>query len=421
MRRRIARQRLPSFSLTSLPLGKKLLLWHVATISFLVFGDGIVAYSLPITLERFTSNLFLVGLIMGFSSLVGLATDFLLAEYFPHKKYLFFAVLAFKLSLVFGLAMVFLPHSVPVFILAVGIWGVYYELTQFAHFNVVRQFVQAKDHALAWGWIEAGRAVTYIIAPLIASWLLSQHTHFPFYTSLLLFSVGFIIFRIIKRKFEIVHGKKGVPALHHSFKQELRIWRILLRRVWHLYLFYFVLVLLDMSFWTIGVLLSEELKTTTALGAILLPVYIAPTLISPLFSQQLAKKFSKKRIAFYSALLGSSVLTLSFLLLSGVHLILGVLIGSIGIAVSWPQTYAVFEDYVDRLGLFGEDMVGLERSAANLAAIIGPIAAGTLAMLTTTQTAMGIFSLLVLFMCIISLQVVPKKIKMPQTEINSSN
>ena len=60
-------------------------------IMFLVsLSDGIMSYVAPIYIEKFVSSSFVMGLIISFSSLIGIVCDFLFSKWFPDKPYTFF-------------------------------------------------------------------------------------------------------------------------------------------------------------------------------------------------------------------------------------------------------------------------------------------------------------------------------------------
>ena len=63
---------------------------------------------------------------------------------------------------------------------------------------------------------------------------------------------------------EKVAVEKKVNA--RSFWRELGIWRVLMRKVWPLWLFVVVIFLVDASFWSVGAILSEELRKAHVWG-----------------------------------------------------------------------------------------------------------------------------------------------------------
>lgn len=86
-------------------------------------------------------------------------------------------------------------------------------------------------------------------------------------------------------------------------------------------------------------------------------------------------------------------------------------------AVIWPEVQATFENYVARLGNNSIDMVGLQASASSLAYIIGPIVTGTLAVLVGNQNTFAILGAILACVSLTMLIIVPRKIKMPQSEL----
>jgi MFS family permease len=153
------------------------------------------------------------------------------------------------------------------------------------------------------------------------------------------------------------------------------------------------------------------------LGSFLIPAYIFPSIIVTLLAPRLAWRFGKKRVSFITAIIGSLILLAGGLIFPGGGFVIVVLLSSLFIEVSYPEIYAVFEDYVARLGVFGNDMVGLEGAAISLGFIAGPILAGILASFLGNQNAIVCFAGLFGLTAVLALSKVPRKIKMPQQEL----
>ncbi|MFA6421780.1 MAG: MFS transporter, partial [Patescibacteria group bacterium] len=218
-----------------------------------------------------------------------------------------------------------------------------------------------------------------------------------------------------------IHKHTRVTALVEqekiSVRQTLGVWWTLLKRVYPLYIFLFILSFVDATFWSVGTVFSETLKDTSMLGRFIIPVYMLPSLGLSVFAGPAAKPFGKKRIAFLCGIvMGLGLLTVGFV--HNVHLILiAIFFSSVFSAIALPEVAASFEDYVERLGSAGSNMIGLQGSAVSLAYIIGPIVAGTLSGIVGNQKTFAVVGGIVLIVSIIVLIITPRKLKMPQAEI----
>ena len=126
----------------------------------------------------------------------------------------------------------------------------------------------------------------------------------------------------------------------------------------------------------------------------------------------------KKRTAFVFGLLGGIGLSLIALFDNVYMIILFVFAASVFTSVAYPALRAAYEDYISRLGSFGNDFVGLEQSFSSVAYIIGPILAGGLAALFGAQRAFSFMGILLAVVSAFALVVVPRKIRMPHADLN---
>lgn len=184
-----------------------------------------------------------------------------------------------------------------------------------------------------------------------------------------------------------------------------------------MYLFLLGLTLLDSSFWTMGALLSEELRNDGFLGNFVIAAYILPSVFMSLIARQIAKPWGKKKTAFATALIGSLILILGGLIVSGSFFVLVILAAAFFLSISYPEMYAVFEDFVARMNHNGNDMVGLEGSATSLGYIIGPVLAGFLSTYVGYQYTLVSFAIIFFATAIVAYIKVPPKVRLPQSEL----
>ncbi len=400
----------------------KYLLFYLLLMFFFYLGDSIMSFSSPVVISQNLENSTLMGLVIGFSSLVGFLVDLSISKFYPNKNFDFFAKLMFKLVVFFPLAFLLLPHEIWVFLFAMGVWGIYYELSRFAHFNFINYYLDHHQHAKAWSLIGMAQTIAITLGPIVAAYLLdSSSSKLVFWAACVLFILSYLIFmfsigKLKPHQDEKTISNQKIPAI--SLSQELNLWRIMLKKVWPLYLLLIVVTLLDSAFWVAGPLLVG--KVDVWYMKFLLPAYTIPALLESFYIDKLTAKFSKKRLAFVSGIVGGLLVVLSFIVITNWWLLIYILLAGAFIHLVFTNVYAVFEDYVERLGYFKNDLIGLQSSAISLAYMLGPISVGFLLDRIVYRLVIAIFAGLLVVLSVLCLLIVPRKIKMPQKELSEA-
>lgn len=386
---------------------------------FACFGDAIMSYVAPVIVEEHVSNTLMMGIIVAFSSIVGFICDFCFSQWFRGKHYSFFMVLTFLFALLFPASFIFAPPIVITFLFAMAAWGVYFEFMQFSHFHFIHAFVQKDQHAQSWGFLESVISLAYLVGPIVATYLIDLHVDAPHYGALTFFTAGMFGLFLFMRTHRSHHQAAALQPIEKKKSRfhEFLIWKTLGKRIWPIYLYLFAMILVDSSFWTVGTLASEELRQTHFIGGYLIPLSSLPALFMTLIVARLAKPFGKKRAAFLSGILSGGTL-LTIILSDNIWFVMTiVLLSSIFQAIARPEIYAVLEDYIARLGKSGNDLIGLQNSAASAAYIIGPIISGFLADRFGNLHTLGIIGGSFALVSLLALIIVPRKVAMPQAEI----
>lgn len=388
--------------------------------SILLFAiaDGMFSYQVPLWLESITHDVALVGLVMGSSSLVGFFCDAFFPKFFAGKTYRFFAVATFfvaALTQVIGLTLSNWFGALAV----MALWGVYYELFLFGLYHFLHTEIEPAQHAGGWGITEALRSLGLIASPLLASVLFVVDAS-PFVYSTLLFLVAGILnvtlFRWVKRRVPKDIGKTKDTFSVATF----RVWSIFLKKIWPVYLFFVCVILLDASIWTAGVFFAEDLRRQSSIGAFFVPAYYLPVLLAPLFAGKLARRFGKKRTAFFASIPLSLILFLGhWTQRSPLWHVLVMLVAGSCTALIVTESEAIFEDYVARLHRFSSEMVGLVRSASNVGYILGPLIAGFAAEWLGSHRTVALVGLLPGIMGIVALIMMRGKTQLPQQQLES--
>ncbi|NMB56703.1 MFS transporter [Candidatus Beckwithbacteria bacterium] len=392
---------------------------YILLIFMIDLADSFMSFVVPIYLEDNLKNSFWMGLVMSFSSLIGIITDIVLGEWFKEKKYNFFLIWAFGTALSFPFVLLSLPPIIPVFLLGMFIWGVYYELISFANYYFIRDYLTNDEHLSAWSIISIFRCSTYLIGPIIAEFLLEKGVAVPIFASLILVFVGSLLLILFMKTYHHKRNIKADTSKHKkSLLHEFKIWGTLMKVIWPLWLFSLVISLVDSAFWTVGIVLSEKMSDQGILGGFLLTAYMLPSLFIGIFSSKAARPFGKKKAALFSGLLNGLFLFIACFIADVNWFVVLVFIASCLGSLAGPEISATYEDYIVRLGNFGGDFIGLNQSSNSLAYVLGPIIAGFIAQLFGYRQTFAVIGTLLFLISLLAIIFTPRKIHMPQQELN---
>ena len=390
--------------------------------SFVIFlislHDGIMSYMAPVIIEDRLNNTFWVGAVLSVSALFGMFLNFVIAQFFSFKDYTFFMGGALLFALGLPLAFLLLPRELIPFILAMLIWSVYYELRNYSKYDFVHRFLPTEKNTLAWSVMTIFQSTSYMLGPAITVFLVSKHTNLPLYVSLIITSVTVLVFFIF-----VSFYKRGEEAdtkpkeKHRSFWKEISVIKVLTRRIWALVIFSFTITLLDVTFWTTGVLYAEKLRVQSYWGGMFLILYCLPTIFIGWIIPHLYQSLGKKRTALIAGI-GSGIALIFLGLTNNIFTILGlVVLVSIGYDIATILISATFEDYITRLDTAKQDLVSINQLSGNLAYTIGPILMGFVSYKLGFGASFAFAGILIILASGYALSVVPRKIKMPHVEL----
>jgi len=378
-----------------------------------------MSYATPVYIESSLKKAWEMGLLISTSSIAGLIFDFLVNRFVKSKPYKVYLLRAILLALLFPVILLTLPPTYLIFLLGMMVWGVYYELIRFSDFHFIHTYFGRNEHAKSWGILITFKSVAYAAGPLLASLLISRVFKIAFSTSIVFVSASLLAFLVFSKTHKV--KLQDEPIKGQSLIKEYKAWLILLRKIWPLWLFIFSIFLVDATFWTIGTVLSEILKTRdAAAGRFLLTAYMLPSLFIGFAAQKASIRLGKKRTAIISGLASGLILAL-FGFCSNTYILLGLAFSaSIFSGLAVPEVMAVFEDFVARLERFKDDVISLERTGENLAYILGPIVSGFLAQFYGFQKVFSIMGLFLAATSAVALCVTPRKVRLPQSELKST-
>jgi len=229
-----------------------------------------------------------------------------------------------------------------------------------------------------------------------------------------------LVFTLFAKNFGKKHKIHNEHSEPRGFLKGLKVLHILTKRVWPLVIFSFALTLLDVSFWTTGVLYSEKLKLSSGLlGGLFLTAYCLPAMFVGLITTHISESLGKKKTAFISGIIAGVCLIIVGLS-NNIYLTLGMVFITATFAdISFILIFATFQDYVTRLDGGGTDLVGINQMTQNLAYASGPIILGLISRNGRLGNSFLLTGVILIMSSIIALSVVPRKIKMPHKILNT--
>lgn len=401
---------------TKNPLVVKILFFSTA-LFFLRLADGIIAFWAPNQIQETLGNSTWMGIVISFQSVIGLLSDIYLPGILRNshtKTLLYWAVILSAVTSFIFIGSIYMPYIL-LFLVAMALWGIYYEFLHFAQFQFMGTAVPANMRTYGWGIINVSMSIAYFLGPLIAAFLLARGTLVTEAVFLSLLIIGLFVTVFLK----ILHNPAPEKLKHTGALTEINHWRKLIKVIWPAVVITSLLGFMDSTFWTTGAVWTEKLAETNPIGGFFLSFYQLPAI------------FLGFVVAKWGVYRGKKVLAEKFLIIAGVSLmlfaisdnilflLLMVLICASAVGAIYPLIEAVYSDLISRMGHDKEDMIGLSASTLNIAYIIWPPIAGFIASQIGERLSFSYLGLLVILASIGLLATTPKKLRLPQTEIHS--
>lgn len=348
-------------------------------IFFWALFDGIISFITPIfiTDTGFTNTQ--MGLIIAFSSLAGAIFDFVLTKTISTTHYRRLFIFVFILCF-FHPFVLFLAKSALVFLFAMALWGLYYDLTNFAQFDFVARHSFANEHCKHSGIVTVFKSLGYLIAPVLAGLVITNHRSFNPLAFALLYLVIALLFFIVLYRLTSSATTHQSPSHYHrpNIFTEILLWRRLGHILLPVLLFNTGIYIFEATFWTIGPLFAKNFTDFSDFSGIFMMLYGLPPLLTGWFVENFTSRFGKKRTAYVSFLLGNFFLIpFAFVTTPAIVLVL-VFLSSLINSFAWPAIKGAYVDYINESRRYQNEIVGLNDFSTNLGYIIGPIMAGAL-------------------------------------------
>ena len=254
-----------------------------------------------------------------------------------------------------------------------ALWGIYFDSLNFGIVDFLSNFTKKQEHAESSGVIEMFYSLGYLIAPIVAGYMILKNRSAMGAALFFMISSGlFFMFWFSRIKVEPKLSKKKL-----SFLKEFKIWiKIGKKSLWIL-LALFLYALWDAFVWSIGpIFLISVLQEKSAY---VMACFIIPSVFLQGFTGRLADKKGKKGFLWIGLITAGIFLSL-FSFSSSLFLYALLALGSaMGACLIKPAVDGLFIDVIDEYKDGEEEVAGLRSVAHNLGYIIGPILAGFLA------------------------------------------
>ncbi len=387
---------------------------------FVYLGDAVLSDWVPGYMQEKLGGSMLMGLVMSFSSLVGFGADLVFPQLLKGASSKRLVILAIGTSLVFSGVLLWsiVWPTVWVFLIAMAVWGLYYEFLGFGSFQFVSENVPPHGRSGVWAIFSVFKSLAYFLGPILGSMVALKVSN-EATVSMAAFWVilGYVLWKFAKAKGKVAASEEANEKL--NLVDEIEHWVVLFKHVWPILIVSVTMGLIDATYWTTGTVLSDKLALQNWWGGMFLPLYMLPPVFVGFIVARWGIYKGKKKMAEKFMLLGGIFLTLLGVSDATWVLLLASFLTGASLSVAWPLTDAVYSDILERMGRERKHLVGLSSSTISLAYIIGPIMAGYIASLVGERMTFVVMGGACVVISLVLLVITPKKLKLPQREIRT--
>lgn len=391
---------------------------------FIFVADSALSYLFPILVAKKLDSNLIMGLILGFSSVIGLMCDLVFPQIFKGKTWKFYITLGIILSFLFPLTLSIGANftSVLFFLIASGVWGIYFEFIVFS----LQKFIVATEHkenfSKDWGLFHVFLGIAKIAGPIVGTmFILINFENSPLYVifiQVISFMLIIFAFTFKTKKFHKSYTTEHIVRRVDIF-EEFKLLKIIFPRVIPLFVSSLIIISIDAAFWTMGGLMGEELfGSEDNLQWLVLIAFIIPNIIGSIMLSRIRILSNKKRLSHYFLILSGLSLFSINLIQNNLYILLVVALNGFFLAFASTFNDAVISDLLRRLGKHDIHLIALTRIASSLGYIIIPITAGALSDIVGFINAFSLIGLLVALFSVVLFFVTPKKLKIPHSQLD---
>lgn len=346
---------------------------------FWTIFDGIVSYIAPLLISQngFTNSQ--MGLIIGFSSVAGALFDLGLTKFVKRPNYRKLYLVVFLISVI-QFATLWQAHGLGLFLVAMALWGFYYDILNFANFDFVGRRVEKEAHVSSFGVIDVFVSLGYFVAPLILGVAIDKlvtGNEFLLGGVFLVAACGVLVTLLaqVKKSGDLV-DQKDFPT--RTTSAEARIWLKIARSVLPALVIIFFMNVYYAFFWTIGPLYSEAFVAFHPLNGAFLAVFGFPPLLVGWVVGPVSKRIKDKRFPVFLFLSAFFLLTLLVFNVSPFVVLLLIFLSSFMVSFMWSNIAAFFSRLIEKSPQYEKEIETVQDFSTNLGFIFGPAVAGIL-------------------------------------------
>lgn len=350
-------------------------------IFFWAIFDALISYITPLIMTQSGLTETAMGLILSSSSVFGAIFDLGLSRVLQNTNFRRIFLFMFLVCFIQPL-LLWQAKGIPLFIVAMATWGLYYDFSNFGTFDFVGRQVKEDEHISGFGIIEVFRGLGYLIGPILAGILVVDLVDIKAFGAAWIFlAFGFVFYLVMllllkKEKKEYITEIHLKPA---DFIQKITIWRRIGKKIFPVLFLTSLFFIYDSFFWTIGPLYIEGLSDKGIFSGSILTAYTLPALILGFFVGTLVKKIGKRRSVFIPLLLGFLVLVLLPFVQSVILVSLVIFVSSFLTTISLTTIRGVYADLIHQVPKEETDIEALGDFSTNIGYVLGPMTAGFMA------------------------------------------
>lgn len=350
-------------------------------IFFWALFDGLISYVTPLVMTQSGLTETAMGLIYSSSSVFGAIFDLGLSKILQNTNFRRTFLLMFLVCFIQPL-LLWQAKGVPLFIVAMATWGLYYDFSNFGTFDFIGRQMKQEEHVSSFGVVEVFRALGYLIAPILAGVLVVDLVDINAYGAAWIFlAFGFVFYLVMltllkREKHDYLSEVKLRPV---NFIRKIAIWKKIGRKIFPVLFLTALFFIYDAFFWTIGPLYIQGLSEKGLLAGSILTAYTLPALILGWFVGSLVEKMGKRRSMFIPFLAGFLVLILLPFIQSLLLISLIIFVSSFLTSISLTTIRGLYADFIHQVPKEETDIEALGDFSTNIGYVLGPMTAGFLA------------------------------------------
>jgi len=387
-------------------------------IILILISDNILSFIVPITLNSIVGSSFIVGLIVGLSSLVGLFSDFIFPSVLKSLswkiQFLVTIILALFFPIISALGSIY--GVVWIFVLVSILWGIYYELLIFSEEDFVNTEEVPRDYSRDWSLLLSLNVVTNISGPIVGSALLLLPVwNYTFalvglVVIALVYTVAVFGVQVYDKNIAEIPRKRKLGLSRELFR-ELKLWKEIARESVPFLIMYFVLNWVDMTFFVLGGIFGIELQGNSGMEWIVLIVYHLPSIVATIVIFRSGIYRKKKLYAIFALIIGGVFFSLLGFVGGNKTVVLGLIFaGSVAIGFAWPLSKSILSDLGRRAGPYKKQFMGLYNATASVACCTAPSIMGLIADSIGYYWMFSIMGVTCIIVGVLLLSIVPKRI-----------